>query len=185
MKMKKILFVALTMMTVNAAFAQTNKGQIMVGGNAGFSTQSEDDFKTSSIRFAPNVGYFFINNFAGGLRLNMSNTNTTMGDIDTKSSSMMVSPFLRYYFLPATQKMNVFADASYGFGQAKYDNEITETKTKSNAYSISAGPAFFLTPNTALELMLSYTSTKIENQDDRTNVIGFGIGFQIHLPGKK
>ena len=51
-----------------------------------------------------------------------------------------------------------------------------------NQYSIMAGPAIFLTPNTALEFALAYQSFGGDAYgDDRQKNFGLNIGFQIHL----
>ncbi|HEY0680084.1 MAG TPA: hypothetical protein VGD17_17490, partial [Chitinophagaceae bacterium] len=70
------------------------------------------------------------------------------------------------------------ADASYGFGSVKYDGGDAIGVSQ---FAIAAGPAIFLTPNTALEITVGYNSSKIEDDDERTNSFQFGVGFQIHL----
>ena len=177
--MKKIFMVAVATILIQTGFAQVNKGQWLVGGNAGFSSTKWGDFKTSTFQFAPDAGYFFINNFAGGLRVSVESTKVKLdGGDDATTSSTMIAPFVRYYFLPSAQKVNVFADASYGFGSSK--EEGSESQGISG-FSINAGPAIFLSPNTALELTLGYNSVKVEDVDDRKNTFQFGVGFQIHL----
>ncbi len=77
--------------------------------------------------------------------------------------------------------LNIFADASYGFGSSK---EKGSTSVSGNYYQIKAGPAFFLTPNTALELALYYKSDGGDAYpSDRRNNFGLSAGFQIHLGG--
>jgi len=180
--MKKVLFAVLLVGSVSAAFSQGNisKGDWMLGGNAGFTSQKQGDQKITSFNLSPDAGYFFVNNFAGGLRINVSSVKYTG---DEKNSSFAIAPFVRYYFLPSTQKVNVFADASFGFGQNKYDNGTTESKSNFTDLGIKAGPAIFITPATALEIALGFNSTKVKNIDDRENQFGVSIGFQIHIPG--
>ena len=97
------------------------------------------------------------------------------------TSSFAVAPFVRYYFMPAAGKVNIFADASYGFGSMK------EGDSRSfNQFTVSAGPAVFLSPNTALEFALQYNSAGGDAYgDDRMNVFGVNIGFQVHLGNAK
>ncbi|WP_205510903.1 outer membrane beta-barrel protein [Longitalea arenae] len=180
--MKKVLFAAFLLVSSNAIFAQVNKGQWLVGGTAGFNSFKQGDSKSTSVWISPNAGYFFIDKLAGGLRVNF-NSDKAKG-ADDAYTSFGVAPFLRYYFLDAAQKVNVFADASYGFDKAG-----TDDKASGNNFSIMAGPAVFLTPNTALEFALyykSYGGDLYENLDgDRENNFGLSIGFQIHLGGGK
>lgn len=186
--MKKVLFSLALVVAGSAAFAQVNKGQWLVGGNVSFATtkqaDADDDFRTTSFDVSPNAGYFFINQLAGGLRVNLNLTKTKVAEDAT--TSFIVAPFARYYFLPAAEKINVFADASYGFGSTG-----TAKKVSVNEFSIMAGPAVFLTPNTALEFAVGYRSQGGERWEDltghvhRNNTIGVNVGFQIHLGGKR
>ena len=187
MDMKKIVFATLLMVSAGAAFSQgnINKGDVMVGGNASFTSQKEGDYKTTSFELMPNAGYFFINNFAGGLRAAVSSSKTEAGTMESTTSRFAVAPFVRYYFLPSTQKVNIFADASFGFGSAKTETGSFESKYNFTNLGIMAGPAFFLTPATALEIALGFNSAKVEDADDSETTFGVSVGFQIHLPAKK
>lgn len=177
--MKKVLFAALMTIAVQGVFAQVNKGQWLVGGNAGFESHKQGEVKATQFTVSPNAGYFFIDKFAGGLRVDLSSIKYKGADA---SSQFLIAPFLRYYFLEAAQKLNIFADASYGFGSVKDDGE----SASQNGFAISAGPAVFLTPNTALEFALQYRSMGGDAYgDDNQNTFGFKVGFQIHLGGGK
>jgi len=177
--MKKLLLAVLLLVTANSIFAQVNQGQILAGGNAGFNSYKQGSDKVFSFNVSPNIGYFFINNFAGGLRLNFSRSKQK--GAEDAYVTYGIAPFLRYYFLPAAEKLNVFADASYGFGQEKYGS----TKLKGNYYQIMAGPVLFLSPNAGLEFALYYNSYggKLHENaaGDRANNFGLSIGFQVHL----
>ena len=176
--MKKLFMVALATILMQAGFSQTNQGQWLVGGHAGFSSSKWGELKTTNFTFAPNAGYFFINNLAGGVRFEIQSQKVEMEGTDGKASASMIAPFVRYYFLPSAQKVNVFADASYGFGSGKEDGGEAQSVS---GFSISAGPAIFLSPNTALEVTVGYNSLKYEGIDEKNNTFQFGVGFQIHL----
>jgi hypothetical protein len=177
--MKKIFIAASLLLSSHLMFAQVNKGQWLVGGNANFQSGKfgdSDASKYTSFTFSPNAGYFFINNLAGGLRVSLETTKFKSDE--NANSSFLFSPFVRYYFLPAANKVNVFGDASYGFGSMK-DGESESF----NQFAISAGPAVFLSPNTALEFTLQYASAGGDayGGDDRLNKFGVNVGFQVHL----
>lgn len=177
--MKKVLFAALMTIAVQGVFAQVNKGQWLVGGNAGFTSSKQGDGdanKWTHFNLSPNAGYFFIDKLAGGLRVNFTSTKNKAAD--KASTNLWIGPFARYYFLPAADKVNILADAGYAFGSAGAGD-----KSSQNGYSISAGPAIFLSPNTALEFTLNYQSFKYEGESDRENNFGVNIGFQVHLGG--
>ncbi|OQP39874.1 hypothetical protein A4H97_16780 [Niastella yeongjuensis] len=185
--MKKVLIAASLLVCSNAIFAQVNKGQWLVGGSVGFDHSSQGDNKQTDITIAPDAGYFFINQLAAGLRPEFGYTKTkTKSGTSTNtgsSTSFGLAPFVRYYFMPSGQMLNIFADASYGFGSSK---EKGGESVSGNYYQIKAGPAVFLTPNTALEFALyykSYGGDAFEVADDRQNHFGLNVGFQIHLGG--
>jgi hypothetical protein len=177
--MKKLLLAAFLLIGTNEIFSQINQGQWLVGGNINFTSSKfgdgEDD-KVTSFNVSPNVGYFFIDKLAAGLRLGFDTRKVKSADDGTTDFSL--APFVRYYLLDAMQKVNVFADGSYGFG--KYG---TSDKESYNFFQIMAGPAVFLTPHTALELAVFYKSEggDLYGDDDRFNHFGVNIGFQIHL----
>jgi hypothetical protein len=124
----------------------------------------------------PAAGYFFIDKFAGGLKFAYAVSNPKGYKATTQ---YLAGPFLRYYFLPANQKVNIFFDGTYGFGSAH--NEYGSFN--SNMYVFAAGPAIFLNPHTALEFAVNYSSTggELYGNGSRYNVVGFNIGFQIYL----
>ena len=177
--MKKIVFALSLLSLTSTGFSQINKGQWLVGGSASldFTKFGDDDnSKVTSFSISPDAGYFFVNNFAGGARVSF---NSVKQEGEDAASSFVFAPFARYYFLPAAQKVNIFADASYGFGSVKSDGESESM----NQFAIAAGPAVFLSPNTALEFTLQYSSAGGDayGGEDRLNTIGFNVGFQVHL----
>jgi hypothetical protein len=179
--MKKIILASLIAISASTVFAQSNiqKGDWMVGGSASFSSQKFKGVEgtTTSFEISPDAGYFFANQFAGGLSLAYTSAKESGSDA---VSAVAVAPFVRYYFLPAEQKVNVFAQGSYAFGSAKAGGESASV----NGYSFVAGPSIFLTPATALEIGVGYTSLGGKAYEGtRNNTFGVKVGFQIHLPG--
>ena len=62
MKKKIFVLVLLIMYFTITVIAQTDKGNWLLGGSAGFSSSKQGEGKATSINFSPNAGYFFINN---------------------------------------------------------------------------------------------------------------------------
>lgn len=194
--------------------AQLKKGKWLAGGIADFSHTSTDqgndfysnDSKATNYRIMPGAGYFFTDKLCGGLRVNISSQQTERDEIsnnplysyiystDLTTSGVGLSPFLRYYLLPATQKLNVFIDGSYTYNKETRKTKIYQKsvisggtpseiqvnfkeKFKGSYYSVAAGPAIFIGQNASFELSLGYTFGKTKDTDQTTNRITFGTGF--------
>ena len=178
---KSVLAACLLLLFANVTRSQITKGNLLLGGSTSFSSDKWGDSKSTSFSFAPNIGYFFVNNFAGGLRVQIDSYKEDGEDDAYVVTSF--APFIRYYFIPAAkeQKVNIFVDGAYGFGS----EGSGDTKSNMNGYSFMAGPAIFLNQHTALEFTLGYSSMKFEDVDDRFNTFKINIGFQIHLNAAK
>lgn len=188
--MKKILLVAAIALTAATVSAQIKQGQFLVGGNAGFSSAKERDNKTTVYNITPNAGYFVIDKLAVGMEAGYQYRKQTLksglpfsGEIESKYRMLTFAPYVRYYFLPAMEKVNLFANSSYGLGSEK---ENTSASQSYSYYRVAAGPAFFVSPSVALEASVYYMSGKAKNDPARTNTFGVNAGFQVHLgKGKK
>jgi outer membrane protein len=174
-KMKKVLltifaFVAVAAMTQ----AQTTKGNLLLGGNAGFgSTKQGEGDAATTITFSPNLGYFVAENIAVGGRLGFNSFKVG----EYSESDFGFAPFVRYYFVSLGSNAKLMADASFGFGSTKVEDADALSYTN---WAIAAGPAVFLNKNTALEVTLSYGSQKYKDVD-AANTFGLNVGFQIHF----
>jgi hypothetical protein len=134
-----------------------------------------DNSKTTRFRFNTDIGYFFMDKFAGGIRLDYSSTKPeTQNDAYT---SFQVAPYVRYYAFPKTNKVNLYGDVSYGFG-----SEGEADKESFNYFGVMAGPSVFLNQHTALEGTLNYRTYGGDAFGDyRYNSFGFQTRFQTHM----
>lgn len=176
--MKKLSLATCLFLLIASATAQVQKNNWLIGGGTKFSSNKTADVKTSMFELSPNAGYFFVNNFAGGLRAAI---NSVKVEGEDAISNTLISPFLRYYFLPSDSKVNIMFDGSFGFGST---SGLGETINQSG-FGFAAGPAIFLNKHTALEFTLGYNSIKFEDDPDRSNTFTVGVGFQVHLLGSK
>jgi hypothetical protein len=188
----KSFFVLLCAIYSSNCFSQIEKGKWLIGGSGSFSyaqaAATNRTYKVLTLDFAPAAGYFFFNRFAGGLRPTIGiQTNRSTPDHKNRTTSFTINPFLRYYFLAENRKVNLFADAGYGYFFSKYtqfDGVYDETY-HSSTLSFKAGPSIFLNEHTALEITLGYNySTRGPIDTFKTNTIQLGIGLQFHL-GKR
>jgi len=166
------------------AMGQLNQQQWLIGGNLGFSYSSAEYLKTTNLSLAPDIGYFFFDKFSGGLRFNLtSNTeHYSYSPERFRQTQFTPAPFLRYYFLSSTQKVNLFMDGSYGYSFNWYKHNSSTYTYHYWGFSLMAGPAIFLNEHTALELTLGYNySTGSANDTLRINAFKVGVGLQIHF----
>ena len=176
--MKKLIFVLACILVTSTLSAQIKKGQWLAGGNANWTTTSQSDYSNGNstvISVNPDVGYFFIDKLAGGIKINYSFINQSGG---SAYNSYGFLPFVRYYVLPADKNINVFAEVATGWGNA-YQGGYSGN---SHVWSISAGPAFFLNKHVALECALNFSNYSGSNYNSGdAQTFGMNIGFQIHL----
>ena len=198
--MKRITVFAIAMFAFGSAFAQFNKGRMLVGGSAEFRTttykqKGGGSTSTTGTRtmfsVAPSFGYFFMDNLAAGAAVETifskwNSKSSSTFDYDYGSTEIQFQPFVRYY-LP----MGVFFQGKFGVGTRKHnpeDDDIAEYKYNTSSFALSAGYAFFLSDNVAVEPELGYRTSKLKQSDaDFKNTesgLFLRVGFQIYL-GKK
>jgi hypothetical protein len=174
--MKKSLLFVFMIASGYLVNAQINQNNWMVGGSFAFSSSEVMDFTTKTTLFSPNIGYFFADRFAGGIKGNLSSLKMEGEDV---MSTSMFGPYLRYYLLKNDNDFNMHFEGNYMFGATKAAGETFNQ----NGYELAATPMVFLNKHTALELRVSYGSVHTEGETERTNTFGLGIGFQVHLGG--
>jgi hypothetical protein len=190
----------------------------MIGGTADFShTHSEtgllgldENSKSTAYSFSPGIGLFVIDRLCAGLRADIgsvkgtsdyssANPFSSTSHIETKVSGFGISPLVRYYFLPVSNKVNIFADGSYSHtkqknrtktsfvqpnpqpGSPSAGESLTKTTYTLNSFSIAAGPVIFINPKVSVELSVGYTHSNAKKQNLSTNGILIGTGFQVYL----
>lgn len=189
--MKKIATLAFISFFAAAAFSQTSKNNWLAGGSIGFTSSKEHDnssptpdFKTSVFQIAPDFGYFFINNMAGGLSVQYTSASTSENGNSSTASSFSAGPFVRYYF-SLSSHVKILVHGNMAWGSQKYvEDQPSESLT---SFGFKAGPAFFLNQHVALEITAGYQSmkTKGDNTNYTTTDFMIGAGFQIHLGASK
>lgn len=214
--MKQFSFLITVIFLASTVHAQLNKGQWLVGGTAGFSyakNSSNNNIysystKSTSLQASPSAGYFIINGLAVGVRPGIVTTHDKIeshdagtpfsSSSDSKGTGITISPFVRYYFLPARNKINILADLAYGWEHQKSHTQTMQTYTdgsglpvvnsstynnkySSHSFTVAAGPALFLNPRVSLELLAGYGIVKSKDLHSSQHTVTLNAGFQIHL----
>ncbi len=178
--MKKTLLTLCAVALGAGAFAQTEKGHIVLGGssNLGFTSGKQDnDADDATTNFGLNVagGYFIMDNLAVGLLIGFESEKT--GDVS--ASGFGIGPVVRYY-LP----MKVFGQLSYQFGSQKTDTGDFDFTYTTGDLGIGVGYAAFVNDHVAIEPMIAYhmTSAKPEEGDSvNGGSFGLNVGISVYL----
>ena len=185
--MKSFLLCLCFLSACGVAFSQTYKNQWLVGGNGTFSYKiSPDNFfykiKSTTLAVNPDAGFFILTNLAVGARTGYSYTGHKRIDNDSLTSNynnhqLSAAPFVRYYFLKPAHRVNILADAVYNWYLFTEKTTGFTDKRTTKGYAFAAGPAFFISPASALEITVGYAHTNnfYENSD-----ISINIGFHQH-----
>ena len=186
--MKFSLLFLYLLLTCVCAFSQTYKNQWLVGGNGTFSHKvSPGDFffvtKSTTIAVNPDAGFFILTNLAVGARLGYYYMSSKRIDADTITyknnvHQLSAAPFVRYYFLPPAHRFNILADAAYNWYWITEKTENFTDRRPYRGYSFAAGPVFFISPASALELTVGYTQKNDWLDRSETTI---NIGFHQHL----
>lgn len=169
--------------TILAANAQIQKGNVMVGGNLTNINLGLDDPKIFSVDITPKAAWFIQDNVAVGGYVNFglktaknSNTTTTYG----------VGALGRYYTgkdVEVLRHGRFFAEATAGIGGVN----VSKGGGNTNGLNLSVGPgfAYFITPNIGLETLLKYNGLIGFGSATTQNNLNLSFGFQIYLPGQR
>jgi hypothetical protein len=169
--MKKILFsLVLLAGSYFSAHAQTEQGNMLVGGNVLLNTTKNN----TRIGITPSAGYFVARNLAVGAALGLDYTKT---NID-KTTTFGVGPFARYYF--GSLNFRPFLDAELSFQSVKDQKGSSSNTYNSTNYFLGGGLAAFINRNVAIEGLAGYSHSSYSSLG---NSGGFNlrIGFQVYI----
>jgi len=189
-RLQQLTLAVMALLFSTAAVAQTQKGNLMVGGdisNFNLNFLGGGGGTAFTMDLTPKIAYFIRDNLAlGGYgRFSLATakdqgTNTTYG----------IGALGRYFIedkkvrqLEFSQRSRFFVEATAGFG----GNNYSETGINNNGLDIGFGPglAYFITPNVALEALLKYELTVGFGSATTSNRLNLGVGFQVYLPTAK
>jgi hypothetical protein len=180
------LFVVIIFFSIISAHAQTQKGNVLIGGDIG---QFNVDFQPSNTIFAltvdPKIGWFIQNNKVLGVAL-------TFGVATQKGATTInygIGIFGRSYFSTSTtdlvRKVKWFAEINAGlFGTNSTGTDISHISTNGIGLGVGPGLSYFITSNVALEALAKYNLTVGFGNATTDNAINASFGFQIYLHGR-
>ncbi|MEL6560792.1 MAG: outer membrane beta-barrel protein [Bacteroidota bacterium] len=199
--MKKHLLITIllfgSIMLSSQLSAQTEKGNMLLGGSVNFS-YTDNDFDTgsstndistnTSLNINPSFGYFIADNFVVGANIGLSffSSESDSGNLTTSSNGVTFGPFARYY-----TDSGLFGTVGFGFGSSNFEQESdfgdADFTSSTFSWNIGVGYAIFLNESIAIEPLISYNrSVSDPNTDvgDERNIlssINVGAGFNIYF----
>lgn len=162
--------IVLCILLASTAFAQTEKGTIMAGGQLALRTASN----ASNFRLNPNFGYFFKDNFAFGGNLNLDFSK--QGSLS--SNTFGIGPFMRYYFGKSQAKPFAVVNANYLTQTVKTGS--TSVNSSGFGFLFGLGFAAFLNRNIAVEGITGYDYSKYSSTAGAGG-FSLSLGFQLYF----
>lgn len=176
--MRKSILLSAMLLVSAFAFAQTQKGQIQLGGTLNFTNQEIDQNESSNFNFVPQVGYFLSDLTSLGINLNISSNNFKTPTADLDRNIFEFGVFARFHKSLA-DNFYIFLQPSVGFGSGENDN-INGGSTDLNTTNIrvSPGALYFVTPKIALEMNVggfSYQQIKETTGGNEVKINTYGL----------
>jgi len=182
---KELITIVILLGLVLPGFSQFTKGKFLAGGTFTASVNNykyndgSSSSKSSSASLNPQIGYFFMDNFAAGAGLTLSATKSTFSDdLTATSKGISFAPFARYYF------SKFYGQASFQLGSDKFKSEgvtNSDNKTNSTGWSLAAGYAYLLNDHVAIEPQLGYKATYFGSADRTNGSFFLNIGLQVYI----
>lgn len=135
--------------------------------------------------------YFFVDNFSGGINLNLFSQGLEPDGFDKFTSSLfLVGPEVRYYF-DVNTVFKAYVKGSASFGQVKLKGNSLESTTDLVQYGGGVGAAIFPTRNFSVNLGLNLNGLSLSNDESGVESTdnyfggGFDVGFSVFFGGNR
>lgn len=180
--MRKLLLLSAMLLVGTLAFAQTQKGQVQLGGSFNFNKQDLDPGESTNFNFVPQAGYFVSDLTSIGITLNISSSDFEVPGFDAERNLFEFGVFARFH-KSVTDNFYFFLQPSLSFGSGENDN-IGGGSTDLNTTSIrvSPGAMYFVTPKIAMEMRVGsvfYEQVKETTAGNEVNINNYGLLFNL------
>lgn len=196
----------IVLITVVAAFGQTEKGNFFLSGATSMQFSSiryeiddeawDDKIKINSFSILPAFGIFVADDIAIGLSAGFSSKKDV--DLESTRNTFAFMPTLLYYF-PVDGKLRPFAQAGLGYLLERdiyenryYDINSSDSRHKTDEYNglvgnLGVGVSYFITEKISFDFGLRYTrlskktdSYGVEQKYSRGE-FGSNVGFSMYF----
>ena len=168
-----------------SAKSQITKNNWLLGGNISYASTNYNSenygvpHTSYNLQVRPNIGYFFIDKIAAGIKVGIGKTGNKGGPYYTDFN---IGPFCRYYILNPEKNANIIAEGGYLYG---FVTGTASEKASKNTFMISAGPVIYFNTVVGLEFLISYSSYRFNGIKGSNNTVMVGLGLQVHLEREK
>lgn len=176
-----------------AANAQTDKGNVMLGGSLGVNSSKVKGAEKSDFSFSviPSAGYFVSNNFAIGTGVGYAYDKKVSNE--SLNEAIVVAPFGRYY-VGLSDQFKFFGQLSVpmAFGSEKEllaNGDVDKKVGTSTSIGVNIAPgfAFFPTKKIGIELSvngLGYNHLELKDTDSgaKFKASSFGLNADTFAP---
>ncbi len=164
--------------TAATAWSQTSKGNMFIGGTAGFSMERMgDNDAVTTISLAPSAAYFVVDRLALGGQFEL----VSAFNDEATVTAFGIQPLVRYYF-NGSGVVQPFGQAKFNWSTIKVEGLDAEPGI---GYGLGVGADFFLNEHVAFEAIVGYDSFKFDSADDRSSKFGFTLGVVAFIGGNK
>ncbi len=156
-----------------SGFSYGTRDQHQPGSSAGFGT-----IKTTDENLVGGVGYYFMDNLAAGLNINLDRNLQKTGS-DYTSTTLVVEPVINYHPLQQGSLRYLFAQASYGIGQTKAGGSSNSI----HQMAFKAGWDAFLSKNVSFTPKIGWQRISKTSDGLSKATAGFmaELGFRVWL----
>jgi outer membrane protein W len=180
------LLVVLCVATADAQQHATDRGSIILAGDASIasSKSEDDDDRTTSILLAPSIQYFLQPGLAIGAQLTFGHSSN--GDFST--SVYGIGPRVSYYFGQGARTSRPFVSAGFAFTKVNADADIAgDADFSARELTLRAGILFMLSNAVGLNPHVYYQTTTsrfdvaIGEREFNTNTFGLAVGVSAFV----
>lgn len=188
---KKFLLAGLTFLIQIVGYSQTTSGNLLVGGNIGWSTSRDQEpgnqpnnIRQNNLTLTGYFGTFLKDNLAVGLLYRQQTNHFTQENFsrtpvqtyDYTDNSVALGPFIRRYFVLG-KRFSFFSQAMLGytasyFKSVQNNQETSVFESNGLAVNLQPGLAFFAANKLSFDLSvpgLSYSFLKGKNKSTYQN----------------
>jgi hypothetical protein len=159
--------------------AQTEKGSMLIGGTAGFSSSKQGELKSTDITFAPMLAVFIIDQLAVGGEIGIGFSKAEFLNEEDKATSFGFAPMVRYY-INGSGNIRAFGHGTFRWASVKFDEQDAQSGI---GFGAALGVDFFINNHVAIEAALGYDNFKISDAEEGTGTFGLNLGVVAFIGG--